>query len=267
MDKPNTVAPARDFRGPRVSAATVLEVAAAARAAAMAAEDEARQMVGQLVDTAAAKEDERTGPWLSPAAAASPVVGEEQVKQAPAPKPVTETLPAPAPAPPPAPAAPQGVEGSSGTGAAARRGGSGGGSGSGGVHEREEQAVPVAEADSDDDGAAVVTPGQGTDPEQPVPASGERGTVKVGAKEEGCTVPATGGGCFWSSGGGGGGGGGESGTAKDAAISVSAAGARGLNMASLSDLELLATVCVRAQNESYGGIDSGGGGDGANDDA
>ncbi|CAM9719881.1 unnamed protein product [Ectocarpus sp. 12 AP-2014] len=35
-------------------------------------------------------------------------------------------------------------------------------------------------------------------------------------------------------------------------------------MASSSNLELLATICLRAENESCGGIDSGGGGDGAN---
>lgn len=126
-------------------------------------------------------------------------------------------------------------------------------------------AVPVAEADVDNDGAAVVTPGQGTDPQQPVPASGERGTVEVGARVEECTAPATGGWCISSSGGGGGSGGGESGTAIDAATSVSAAGAAGaggLEMASSSNLELLATVCLRAENESCRGIESGGGGDG-----
>ncbi|CAM9719812.1 unnamed protein product, partial [Ectocarpus sp. 12 AP-2014] len=45
MGKPNTVARARDFTGPRVSAATLLGVAAVARAVAMAAEDEVRQIV------------------------------------------------------------------------------------------------------------------------------------------------------------------------------------------------------------------------------
>ncbi|CAB1108237.1 unnamed protein product [Ectocarpus sp. CCAP 1310/34] len=184
--------------------------------------------------------------------------------------PATVAPTSPAPPPPPPPLAPQGVEGSSGTGAAANGGGRGGGSGSGGVHEDEEYAVPVAEADSDDDGAAVVPPGQGTDPAQPVPASGERGRVEIGARGEECTAPATGGWFISRSGGGGGSGGGESGTAKDAATSVSAAGpaagAGGLEMASSSNLQLLATVCVRAENESYGGIESGGGGDGANHD-
>ncbi|CAN0558184.1 unnamed protein product [Ectocarpus sp. 12 AP-2014] len=37
-------------------------------------------------------------------------------------------------------------------------------------------------------------------------------------------------------------------------------------MASSSNLNLLATVCVRAENERYGGLESGGGGDGANHD-
>lgn len=115
----------------------------------------------------------------------------------------------------------------------------------------------------------MVTPGQGANPEQPVPASGERGTV-VGARAEECTAPATGGGCISSGGGGGGCGGGESGTAIDAAISVSAAGpagAGGLEMASSSNLNLLATVCLRAESESCGGLESGGGGgDGANHD-
>ena len=141
----------------------------------------------------------------------------------------------------------------------------------------------MAEADSDDDGAAALTPGQGADPEQPVSASGERGTVEVGAREEECTAPATattdekgrqtpppqGGGCISSSGGGGGSGGGESGTAIDAAILVSAAGAAGaggLKMASSSNLQLLVTVCLRTENGSCGGIESGGGGDGANHD-
>ncbi|CAN0520667.1 unnamed protein product, partial [Ectocarpus sp. 12 AP-2014] len=72
-----------------------------------------------------------------------------------------------------------------------------------------------------------------------------------------------------SSGGGGGCGGGESGTAIDAAISVSAAGAAGaggLEMASSSNLNLLATVCLLEESESCGGLESGGGGDGANHD-
>lgn len=82
MGKPNTVARTKDSTGPRVAAATLLGVAAAARAVTMAAEEEVRQMVGQLVDTAAGKEGKRTGPWLSSAlvvntaAAASPAAGE-----------------------------------------------------------------------------------------------------------------------------------------------------------------------------------------------
>ncbi|CAM9191368.1 unnamed protein product [Pylaiella littoralis] len=107
--------------------------------------------------------------------------------------PATAAPTSPAPAPAPAPAAPQGVEGSSGTGAAASGGGSGGRNGSGGIHGHEEYTLPVTEADSDEDGAAVVTPGQGANPEHPVPASGERGTVEVGARVEECTAPATGG--------------------------------------------------------------------------
>lgn len=95
----------------------------------------------------------------------------------------------------------------------------------------------MAEADSDDDGAADVTPAQGTDPEQPVVASS-------------------------------GSGGDESGTAIDAAMSVSAAGAagaRGVEVMSSRNLNLLATVCLLEENESCGGIESGGG-DGANHD-
>ncbi|CAM9864395.1 unnamed protein product, partial [Ectocarpus sp. 4 AP-2014] len=88
MSKPNTVARTRDSTGPRVSAVTLLGVAAAARAVAMSAEEEVRQIVAQLTDivsakgAAAGKEGMEKGPWLSPAlavnttAAASPAAGE-----------------------------------------------------------------------------------------------------------------------------------------------------------------------------------------------
>ncbi|CAM9589803.1 unnamed protein product, partial [Pylaiella littoralis] len=56
MSKPNTVARTRGSTGPRKSAVTVLGIAAAAaRAVAMAAEEEVRQMVAQLVDIVSAK--------------------------------------------------------------------------------------------------------------------------------------------------------------------------------------------------------------------
>ncbi|CAM9227840.1 unnamed protein product, partial [Ectocarpus sp. 12 AP-2014] len=109
------------------------------------------------------------------------------------------------------------------------------------------------------DGAAAVTPGQGTGPEQPVVVSGERGTVEVGVREEECAA-LQGGGCISSSGGGGDGGGGESGTEIDAAIPVSTAGAEGaggVEMVSSSNPNHLDGCC--------GGIESGGG-DGANHD-